>query len=369
MARARARRPPPRPLTPPSTDEALSDPGDPAVLAAVAAEGQAWLARLQTALAGQEVLALPYGDVDASAASHLDSLALVDAQTLAATVLAGLGQTSAPVLASPSGYLRPDAVTNASPDTTLLVTSDAVGVEAPTVADVGGRKVVLSSATAVDGGPGPDDRLATVALRQRVLAEAAVRALDEGREPLVVTLPTDWSTADPAGFFSGLDVDFVDLTSLSDVASNPAEPVDELAYPAFQQDFELDAANFAAAEDLIDAGATLQQILPDNPDLAGHVEREAYAGVSYWQRPRLNEARASAVRSRAWIEAMLGRVTIDGPVSVTLSSDSGQFPASLRNGLDEPVVVRVAADVEQRAERRAARRDRSRPWARPRGCA
>jgi hypothetical protein len=41
----------------------------------------------------------------------------------------------------------------------------------------------------------------------------------------------------------------------------------------------------------------------------------------------------------------LGRVTIDGPVSVTLSSDSGQFPASLRNGLDEPVIVRVAADA------------------------
>ena len=41
----------------------------------------------------------------------------------------------------------------------------------------------------------------------------------------------------------------------------------------------------------------------------------------------------------------LGRVTIDGPVSVTLSSDTGQFPASVRNGLDEPVIVRVGADA------------------------
>ena len=113
---------------------------------------------------------------------------------MSATALAGLGLTSAPVLASPSGYLHPDAIADASPDTTLLVTSDAVGVEAPTVADVGGREVLLTSATAVDGGPGPDDRLATVALRQRVLAEAAVRAARApGREPLVVTLPTDWS--------------------------------------------------------------------------------------------------------------------------------------------------------------------------------
>ena len=330
--------------TPPATDEALTDPGDPAVLAAVGAEGQAWLARLQTALAGQEILALPYGDVDASAASHLDPSALVDAQTLSATVLAAMAMTSAPVLASPSGYLHPDAVSNASPDTTLLVTSDAVGVEAPTVADVDGREVVLSSATALDGGPGPDDRLATVALRQRVLAEAAVRALDSGGEPLVVTLPTDWSTSDPAGFFSGLDVDFVTLTSLSDVASTPAQPVEELAYPPFQQDFELDGANFATAEDLIDSGSTLQQILTENPDVAGLVEQEAFTGLSYWQRPRPNEARASAARSRAWIEITLGRVTIDGPVSVTLSSDTGQFPASLRNGLDEPVVVRVAAE-------------------------
>ena len=286
--------PTPEAVTPSASDEALTDPGDPSTLAAVAIEGQAWLSRLQTALAGQEVLALPYGDVDASAASHLDSTALVDAQTMSATELAAQGLTSAPVLASPSGYLNPDAIANASPDTTLLVTSAAVGVEAPTVADVGGREVLLSSATAVDGGPGPDDRLATVALRQRVLAEAAVRALDNGGEPLVVTLPTDWSTTDPAEFFAGLDVDFVDLTSLSGVASSPAHPVEELAYPTFQQDFELDAANFVAAQDLIDSGTTLQQILIDNPALAGLVEREAYAGLSYWQRPRVNEARASA---------------------------------------------------------------------------
>ena len=168
------------------------------------------------------------------------------------------------------------------------------------MADVGGREVLLSSATAVDGGPGPDDRLATVALRQRVLAEAAVRALDKGREPLVVTLPTDWSTSRPGRVLRRARR----RLRRPDVAVGRREqpgarPSRSCAYPTFQQDFELDAANFAAAEDLIDSGATLQQILTDNPDLAGHVEREAYAGVSYWQRPRLNEARASAVRSRA----------------------------------------------------------------------
>ena len=73
------------------------------------------------------------------------------------------------------------------------------------------------------------------------------------------------------------------------------------------------------------------------------VTREAYTGLSYWQRARVNEARAAATRSRLWIENTLGGVTVHGPPSVTLSSATGQFPATVRNGLDETVLVQIDA--------------------------
>ena len=105
----------------------------------------------------------------------------------------------------------------------MLATNAAVGIDAPTLADVDGHEVVLTSATAVEGGPGPDDPLATVAVRQRILSEAAVRLLSPGNEPLVVTLPTDWAPLDIRGFYTGLDVDWIDLSRVSDLTDSVVE--------------------------------------------------------------------------------------------------------------------------------------------------
>ena len=331
------------------TGEALTDPTDPdRAVAAAAVQGQEWLDRLPTALAGKQLLTLPYGDVDASAASHLAPELLTGAHTTSLIAMAELGLTGSPAIGSPNGFINPQAIRDADPGTTVLATNAAVGIDAPTLADVDGHEVVLTSATAVEGGPGPDDPLATVAVRQRILSEAAVRLLSPGNEPLVVTLPTDWAPLDIRGFYTGLDVDWIDLSRVSDLTDSVVEapepvPAEDFVYPEFQQDFELDAANFNAAEELIGAGGTMQQVLTLNTTVGEAVTREAYTGLSYWQRARVNEARAAATRSRLWIENTLGGVTVHGPPSVTLSSATGQFPATVRNGLDETVLVQIDA--------------------------
>ena len=322
-----------------------ADPTDTAAVAAAAAEGQAWLAQLQPALAGQQLLALPHGDIDASAASRLRPGLLRDAHTTSATVMAAMGLAGTPAIGSPNGFLNPTAIAEVDPAATVLVSNAAVGTDAPPVASIGGREVVLTSSTAIEGGPGPDDPYATVAVRQRILSEAAVRLLSRGRDPLVVALPTDWAPQDMSEFFPGLDVDWLELAHLSEVTDRTAESVDpeSYVYPDYQEAYELDSANFAAADELAISGATMQQVLLSNETVGATVTREANTLTSYWQRPRPNAARVAGDRSRAWIETTLGRVTIDGPPSVTLSSDTGQFPATVRNGLDEPVVVRVDA--------------------------
>ena len=62
----------------------------------------------------------------------------------------------------------------AGTDTTVLLSDRAVARgRTPAVASYQGRKVVFYSSAVLKGGPGPDDPLAPVAVRQRILSEAA----------------------------------------------------------------------------------------------------------------------------------------------------------------------------------------------------
>lgn len=326
------------------------EPTEEAVTAAAAAEATTWLGRLQAATAEKPLLALPYGDVDASAASQYDPSLLQGAIAASASAMANLGlQVAAPAISSPNGFLNPAAIQSASPDTVVLGTSRAIGGDAadvPTVADFDGHPLVLASASALEGGPGPDDPLAPVAVRQRILAEAAVRVLTPGRSPLVVTIPYDWNPADANGLLTGLDVGFVDLVPLPEIAQLPTSALTEetpYAYPKFQAEYELDAGDFAAASKLVEAGLTIQQVLTATTGLGAVVAQEAYTDVSYWQRRNPAGARASLRGTKSWIDSILGGVTVEVPPSVTLSSDTGKFPGTLRNDLDQPVLVQVGA--------------------------
>ena len=104
---------------------------------------------------------------------------------------------------------------------------------------------------------------------------------------------------------------------------------DELRYPQRQVGFELDAANFTAADSLRAAGESLQDLLTLNNQVGATVSDQSLASTSYSARARPDSARASTDRSRAWIEDRHGRwSSVQAPQAVTLSSINGSFPAS-----------------------------------------
>lgn len=319
--------------------------------AAAAQAASGWLEDLQEVLASQQVLALPYGDLDVSAAAEQDAAAYPRARQRSGTALPA-GVQSSPGLTGPRGYLSPRALQLADEDETVIGSDlmvPTLGTSAPTVATVDGRRLVLASSGAATGGPGPDDRLGDVALRQRILAEAAVRRLERPHEPLVVVLPTGWSPKDVAGFFTGLDQDWLDLTTVGDVLGEPATPVDaaELDYPRAQVRHQLDERSFDAAAELTRAGTTLQYLLTRNDTVAGEVADQAMSSLSSTHRADAASTRLATDRSSATIESLLRGVRIEGPPKVTLSSASGRFSATLENTLDEPVTVRVRAIAEE----------------------
>ncbi|MEJ7833089.1 MAG: DUF6049 family protein [Nocardioides sp.] len=319
--------------------------GDPATeRTALAAE--AWLSRLEAAMTDSEVLTLPYGDLDVAAAAVHDPALYDSAQERRGQVLQGWGLTTSPAVSSPSGYLSPDGVEAAAPDTTVLLTDRMFGAEPPGVAEAGGRKLVVTSSAAIEGGPLPGDRLSPVSLRQRILAEAALRLLAPGRPPLVVVMPPEWMPAQASAFFAGLDAEWLELTTVADATEREGSEVDldQLDYPDLQLRRELDPRAFAAVDELITAGETLQNVLTRNSLVADVVTAEALTGASYSAREAPRTATASVVSSRDWIRTRLGAVRISAPPGVTLSSASGEFAATITNDLDQPVTVTIVAE-------------------------
>ncbi len=342
---------------PPRLDEDALSELDPAA-EQLARDAADWLDALAAAVGpGSQVLALPYGDLDVAAAARLSPELYRSARRRAGSELEGVELSTSPALSSPLGFLPPETLAEARADETILLTDRMLdGQQAvdplPTVVSVANRTVVLSSSGAVDGGPGPGERLSTLALRQRALSEAAVRLLDTGRRsPLVLTLPLGWvPDGDGTAFFEGLGTSWVDLDTIAEAtAGRRPQPVDpgELSYPDSQLEAELGPVDLAAVTELVEAGQHLQDLLTFNDRVGSVVSATAYPTASFLTRP----ARAAALRSAAAatedVRDLLGAVEVSAPPGVTLSSASGRLPATITNNLDQTVTVRLDARSDQ----------------------
>jgi hypothetical protein len=181
-----------------------------------------------------------------------------------------------------------------------------------------------------------------------VLAEAAVRAVDPSRPPLVVTLPERWHPDDPAGFVGGLAQPWLQVSGLAaaTAAQLPVQVDDRsLRYPLSAARDQLGASRFASAGALIRSGRSLQRVLARNDSVASEVVDEALTTVGYGARGSVSDPAAS---SRGWIETQLGQIRVQGPSAVTLSGSSGRFAATIVNGLDQPVTVAIRAQTDPR---------------------
>ncbi|WP_148615432.1 DUF6049 family protein [Nocardioides rubriscoriae] len=358
------------PSTDPSTDPAGGPPADdpsdgstttptdePSATAEPLSESAqvaaAWLARLGAALQGDEVLTLPYGNVDVPATVAHDPDLLRVALAQRSVALASLGVDTKPVISSPSGYLDAASIRAIDPDTQVLVTDRMLGADPPAAVDAEGHRLLVTSYGATQGSPGPGRTLTTVGIRQRLLAEAAVRVIKNKRPPLVAVLPLDWELDDGPAFFAGLQVPWLDLGPLADVdteASATTVSPDDLDYPRLQRRRELDAPTVDAVADLIKAGDTLQNVLVDNTEIGGVLTEEALTGLSYFVRYGQTGGRLATGRSRAWVGSRLSGVRISASPGVTLSSSDGKFVVNLTNTLDHRVAVSVRAESDDGIE-------------------
>ncbi len=309
-------------------------------------------------MAGDELLALPYGDVDVAGALDHGVRTYQAARRRHGPLLRALagrsGSPLVPTVAPPGGYLDPSTpgdLDDLADGSLLLGSEKMLDGPAPSVVLVGGRPVVLASSGAAAGGPGPTNPLSTLALRQRVLSEAALRLLadrGEGPDALVVVLPTRWQAVAGTTFFEGLRTPAIELSPLGDGGSPAAVRVgeDELVYPERRRRAELGDSLFDAVDALRGAGRSLENLLTLHDTVAAEVDGAAFSSASYADRRARGAARESLRSSRAWVRERLAAVLVEAPSGVTLSGDTGSFAATLVNTLDEPVVVGVRARTD-----------------------
>lgn len=316
----------------------------PAPPGVAAAPGEAGLDRLATALGRGRLLTLPYGDLDVSAAQDHAPELVDEARSRGNDQLDQLDVPSLPAVAAPAGYLSTEALDALPPGVLALVTDRMLpDGEAGRSLDVGGRHVLFTVGDVAEGGPGPDDPYGPVAMRQRILAEAAVRLLSGRRTPLVVVLPKTWAPDRARAFWQGLGVPWLELADAPSLASEGEVSPERLDYPPEQRAAELPAANFETALRLIDAGQVLANVLTDNDQIDQDVIDEALTSLSYGNRDDADQVRVRAEHSLTWLQRRSRAVRVQAPPGVTLSSTTGGFATTLTNRLDHPVTISLKA--------------------------
>lgn len=317
----------------------------------------AWLEQFGTDAADRSVLALPYGDLDVSAVARNGvSDLLTRAFSASTVVLENRDITSTPVLVPPSGALAPEAFDVLDPGLPVVLAPGIVDgpVHGPLLVRADGGRVLLAPTADDMFGPEPGAPRAALAVRQRLLADAALHALSPDRdEPLVRLLPPGWDPGPRwrrARFFQGLRVPWLDQVDVAGVlaGSSAAPAVDPLAdftYPDEERDAELPLGTVLATESLIAEGSVVEELVNDDNEVDEQVVRQALLSASFWSRLRPGLAADRAVAARERVAAWLDEVTVRGPAFVTMSSESGTFQVTVVNGLDQPVTVGLEATV------------------------
>lgn len=330
----------------PGASPAAAVQADVALQTAVS-EAKAWLTRMLPMLKSGTVLDLPYGDLDLAATALHGSSYYQLALDRSHAVLQGLGIDATDYNAPLDGLIDTAGLGLTDPATPMLVSDHALpaGTSATRV-NADGWNLVVDSSAAADGGPQPGDPLAGVAMRQRVLAEAAVRLLDPERPPLVVSLPPHWPAYDAAGFASGLGVRWLTLSSPAEATLGGPETTltrQQLTYPTTEISDELSADAFDQAGRLLKAGRQLQAVLTRNDRIAAEITDEALTSLGY---PARGGSGAAAATSYEWVRGKLAQISVQAPSSVTLSGASGRFAATIVNNLAQPVTVGLRSDAD-----------------------
>ena len=336
--------------SPSGSPSAFPAPQSDPVLADAALDASTWVQQFQRQSPNHTVLTVPYGDLDVAAVlRHRQQDVLTQAWHLSADTMGALRVAASPMVAPGNGYLPPVALSRLGADAPVVLRDAAFPLSTGPVLDrPGGGHVVLTDSAAGSGGPDPVDRYSALAVRQRILSEAALHALSPDRNrPLVVSTPDYWNpgpTWSQADFFGGLDVSWlkqVDLPGVVATGSDGSTASQTLTYPANARRREVPLANLLATEGLTHTGDVFAGVLTRNTTVDEDLAKAGTLGSGAAARGRPELALRRVRNTTRYVHDQMKRVQVEGPPFVTMSSGQGPIQITVVNGLDQEVTVAV----------------------------
>jgi hypothetical protein len=320
--------------------------------------GKVFADNLVGATTGREQYALPFGDIDVGAVVHAHRGRVLETATATSRqVLADNGVQAVTLNWPPDGQADKAMVLAASRTGSIasLLSSDALPQWSPRTGSLIEVQGVRTSARAVvydanvfEGGPGPGDVNSALQVRQRLLTEAALHVLaGHPPESLVVVPPRPWDPGpdwSAAGFFSGLKVPWLRLTSLGDTLSQrPVSYTGQFTYSAGNALDELKPPLVDSVSRLRRASTTLISLLTNSGHVQSSYDRMTSLDLSVnWRNQAATVAQLIAGQT-AHARGRLAHLSVQSAQSVTLSSSNGRFPVTVSNGLDRAVTVSLSA--------------------------
>jgi hypothetical protein len=321
---------------------------------------QEWLDDLDTVMLRQHVLLLPWG---VPATSTLVSARLPGVVRAATSAAVGYDQLPRPGDIAgwePGGSSQRGLVVSraaGSPIQLVLGSSlpelgSATREETPTSVLLDTRSGPLTALVVREDIAGEPVRRSTSALdvRQYVMAEATVQALDRRKDPVVLGLPFVWNPGPGAATadLAGLSIRTLAAQPLTVAAATVPTPygggvVRPEDVPTLTDD------QLAAIRLLRRTGHIYLDILAESDGTEGGLERSfGISGSSSWA-VSPGRGRALTIRETRLLSEQLRQVTVAVPTFVALSSGSGPFPVTVSNGLDVPVTVRLSVVPRNKA--------------------
>ncbi len=298
----------------------------------------------------KDLFTLGYADPDVVSLARRRAGLIKTADDLAAVRMEAWGLTGSPTIAPPSGYFDPDLLGEISPEALLLLTDRGRLANPPLSRLTSGQDLVLNDERALTGGPSPTAPRDPLALRQRILSEAALEVTkgDEPTRPIVVRLPYGWNPGfnwRQADFFGGLES--VPWARLAPVPRGATEAFEgELAYGRAQLATEIVDTNVAATRALVRTSTVLGNLLANPNEATDRLAGAALQASAYSARPTLELAAEQVLALNGSVRRQIGEVQVTGTDFVTLSGDSGSLTVTIVNGLEQPVTVGLDARTD-----------------------
>ncbi len=288
---------------------------------------------------------LGYSDPDTAALARRRPALVRRADELAARRMSDRDLSGSPAVAPPGGRFDPELLPRLDRGALMLL-GDGGSSEEPTLSRLPtGQDLVLVDERASSGGPAPTSAYAPLAVRQRILSEAALEAsTGEPPRPIVVGLPPRWNPGPSwrkADFFDGLQTGWSQLAPVPRGATTEYDG--ELPYSRAQRSREIAGSNVAATRSLTRTSEVLDHLLANVNDVTGRLTGAALQASSY------NARRSPALAARqvreldAAVRDQISAVQVTGTDFVTLSGGSGSLTVTLVNDLQQPVTVGLQA--------------------------